>query len=102
MNHRGEPMKLQHVRESLEARKCNLAGSTFDDVNLANVVVENVNLSGGRLNDVNLSHLQITNACCHDVSISDAMLDGMTINGILVNDLFAAYRLQQDASLQKK
>ena len=95
-------MKLEHVRESLEASKCNLAGSTFYDVNLANVVVENVNLSGGRLHDVNLSHLQITNACCHDVSISDATLDGMTINGVLVSDLFAAYELQQTRTQQHK
>jgi uncharacterized protein YjbI with pentapeptide repeats len=95
-------MKLEHVRESLEAKKCNLAGSIFDDVNLVNVVVENVNLSGGRLNDVNLSQLQITNACCHDVSISDATLDGMKINGVLVTDLFAAYRLRQGETAQEK
>jgi uncharacterized protein YjbI with pentapeptide repeats len=98
----GALMKLEHVRESLEAKKCNLAGSIFDDVNLANVVVENVNLSHARLHDVNLSHLQITNACCHDVSISDAALDGMTINGVLVTDLFAAYRSQQHESPQQK
>jgi uncharacterized protein YjbI with pentapeptide repeats len=95
-------MKLQHVRESLEASKCNLAGSTFDDVNLANLVVENVNLSGGRLHDVNLSHLQISNACCHEVSIRDAALDGMTINGVLVSDLFAAYRLHKDETQSKQ
>jgi uncharacterized protein YjbI with pentapeptide repeats len=88
-------MKLEHVRESLEASKCDLAGSTFDDVNLANVVLENVNLSGGRFHDVNLSRLQITNACCHDVAISDAALDGMTINGILVTDLLAAYEAKR-------
>jgi hypothetical protein len=30
------------------------------------------------------------------------MLDGMTINGVLVNDLFAAYRLQQNKPTQEK
>jgi uncharacterized protein YjbI with pentapeptide repeats len=44
-------MKLHEVGESLDVTRCNLSGSTFNDVNLSNTTLENVNLSGGRIED---------------------------------------------------
>jgi hypothetical protein len=45
---------------------------------------------------VNASHLTIENACLHDVKISDCMVEGMMIDGILVTDLLRAYQAQQN------
>jgi hypothetical protein len=42
-----------------------------------------------------MAGLRIANACLSDVAISDAMLEGMTINGILVTDMLAAYEAQR-------
>jgi len=63
-------------------RDVRLAGACFDDVNLSGAHFHNINLSNTRFDDVNWSHVAITNACLH----------GMTINGILVTDLLAAYK----------
>ena len=58
-----------------------LGGSKFDDVNLGNATFHNINLKGARFDDVNFSHAAIINA----------NLEGMTINGILVTEMLAAY-----------
>jgi uncharacterized protein YjbI with pentapeptide repeats len=53
-------------------RDVNLTSSVFHDVNLAGITIENADLAGARLFDCNLL--------------------GATIEGVLVSDLFAAYR----------
>ena len=58
-----------------------LGGARFDDVNLGEATFHDVNLSGAKFNDVNLANAAITNA----------NLAGLTIDGILVTDLLAAY-----------
>jgi len=57
----------------------------FDDVNLEGAKFENVNLSEGRFNNINMTGVEIT----------DVNTAGMKINGILVDDLFAAYQKQK-------
>jgi len=49
-------------------------------------------LSAATLDDVNLSGLQIGDANLRGASIVDSMTDGMTIDGVAVEDLMAAYR----------
>jgi hypothetical protein len=46
---------------------------------------------------VNLAGLKITNANLAGASISQGRMEGMTIEGILVSDLLAAYRASQSA-----
>ena len=70
----------------------NLEAARFDDVNLAGAEIVNVNLSRALFEDVNLSGTVLRNVNCTGVKIEDAALDGMTINGILVTELFRAYR----------
>ena len=50
-------------------------------MNLARATFADVALAGARFRNVNLSH----------AAIEDANLEGMTINGVLVKDLFHAY-----------
>jgi len=63
-----------HFTTSTWAAQCSLGGAVFDDVNLSGASFHNINLSNVRIADVNI--------------------DGMTIDGVLVMDLFAAYRRQ--------
>jgi uncharacterized protein YjbI with pentapeptide repeats len=95
-------LNLNHVKQRIEATQCNFADSTFHDVNLANATFDDVNLSKSQFSNVNLSNIQVRNANMSGVKIQDADLrgasiahcltDGMTIGGISVADLLAAYR----------
>ncbi len=92
-----QTLKLDHSTQRIEATDTNLSGSTFTDVNLTDAAFTDVNLSNTTISDANLSGLQIRNANLRNASIADSLTDGMTINGIPVTDLLAAYR----ASAQK-
>jgi hypothetical protein len=104
-------MKLHKVKERLEVHDSDLSGSVFDDVNLSGTTVENVNLSGcsfhnvnlsgasfddlnmsgWRVHDVNLAGLKIDKANLAGASITHGRMEGMTIDGILLSELLAAY-----------
>jgi uncharacterized protein YjbI with pentapeptide repeats len=73
-------MKVHDVAEPIEATRANLSGSTF------------TKLAGSRWNNVNLSGLRITDANLSHASIAESCTEGMTIDGIAVADLMAAYR----------
>jgi uncharacterized protein YjbI with pentapeptide repeats len=77
-------MTLNHTKESLAADDADLSASKFHNVNLAGASFDDVNLSGAIFHNVNFSN----------VHISDVNLTGMTIHGVLVTELFAAYRRQ--------
>jgi len=62
-------------------RDTNLSGARFNDVDLSKAHIRDTDFSGGSFSDLNLSNTAIT----------DSKLDGMTIDGILVTELFAAY-----------
>jgi uncharacterized protein YjbI with pentapeptide repeats len=97
-----EILRLEKVRRRIEARDCNLAGSSFTninlsgarfhDVNLSGATIDDVNLSGWNVQDVNFSGLKITNADLSNAAIAHCLIEGMTIDGIKVTDLLAAYR----------
>ena len=78
-------MKLKDVKERLEVHHSDLSGSSFEDINMSGWRVDNVNLAGLRLSHANLAGAAITNC----------RLEGMTIEGIAVADLLAAYRAAQ-------
>jgi len=63
-------------------RDVRLRDAIFDDVDLSGVTFHNANLRNARFNDVNLS----------GVAIANTNVEGMTIDGILVTELLAAYR----------
>lgn len=63
-------------------RNVNLRASEFNDVNLRDARFENVALTGARFHNV----------CLGDVTIVDANLEGMTIEGIPVVELLRVYR----------
>ena len=104
-------MKLHEAKERLDVRKSDLSGSAFDDVNLSSCTVHNVNLSGASLDDVNmsgwrvnyvnLSGLRLSKANLAGASISESRYDGMTIDGVLVTEMIAAYKAGVPSNGQK-
>ncbi len=52
-------------------------------------------MAGSRVDDVNLSGLKLTKANIKGASISYCRMDGMTIDGVLVSELLAAYHAAQ-------
>lgn len=65
----------------------NLAKAAFRDVGLKDATFDNVDLGGARFDDINFSGATITENC---------NFKGMTLAGVPVADLFAAYRAQKD------
>jgi len=68
-----------------------LSDSVFDDVNLRRATFENVALAHARFHNVDLSH----------ASIDDACLEGFTINGVLVTELFRAHERESPSGSRK-
>jgi len=86
------PMLLKNTRDRIDATASNLSGSKFDDVNLSSATLNNVNLSGATIHNADLANLRISDANLSGASITDSLTDTMTIDGIAVKDLMAAYR----------
>jgi uncharacterized protein YjbI with pentapeptide repeats len=76
----------------LRFAKVNLSGLTFDDVGLRAAQFRNVDLSDAIIENVNLAGLRVDNVNLSGASFADCTLTGMTIDGVLVTELFAAYR----------
>jgi uncharacterized protein YjbI with pentapeptide repeats len=95
-------MELHERREQLDVKNCMFANSAFDDVDMSNTHFNNINLTNARIddadmanltiNDANLSNGRITNTNLSNLAIQDCLLVGMTINGIAVPELLAAYK----------
>ena len=77
------------------AENANLAMSQFRDVNLSGSLFKDVNLKESCFDDVALTGARFSNVCLANAEVSDANLDGMTIEGILVTELLSVYRSQQ-------
>jgi uncharacterized protein YjbI with pentapeptide repeats len=89
---------LHNVAQRVDADDANLTGSRFHNVRLADARFIDVNLSGAGFEDVTLAGATSNNANLSRVAITDCRLDGMTIEGIAVADLLAAYRAHAVAS----
>jgi len=95
-------IELNQVDQRLEVTQSCLSGSTFNDVNLSGAAFDNVNLSnlkiqnatmaGTSIQDASLAGVQVTNADLRNVVIADCLVDGMTIEGVSVAEMMAAYR----------
>jgi len=70
----------------------NFAESTFDDVNLSGAKIRNATLAGTQIRDASLAGIKITDADLRNAAISDCLIDGMTIEGVTVAEMMAAYR----------
>lgn len=85
-------MKIQNTKEILQATHANLSQSEFNDVNLQEAIFTNVNLSRARFTDINFSGAKFSNLNLTNVEIEACETTGMKFRGVLVSDLFEAYR----------
>ncbi len=100
--HADDTILIQDAKRLLKAEDADLTGSSFTDVNLSRSTFQNVhfvgaqfedaNLSGWSILNANLAGLKIKNADMRGASIAGSLTAGMTIDGIPVADLMAAYR----------
>jgi uncharacterized protein YjbI with pentapeptide repeats len=86
------PLIVTNALQAIDATHADLSGSQFQDVRLRDVVVRNADLSRAVFEDVNLSGLRVTNANLRGAVLTDCAVEGMTIEGVAVSDMMAAYR----------
>ncbi len=84
-------MKLEQIKQRVEARNADMSGSIFVDVNLKGAAFKDVSLAGATIHEANLSGLLISQADLSGACIVESLTDGMTINGIALADMLAAY-----------
>jgi uncharacterized protein YjbI with pentapeptide repeats len=97
-----ESVRVLGVRQRIEAADADLSGSTFrgvklaeasfQDANLTGAVVTDCNLAGVRIENASLSGIQICNASLKGAALTDCATEAMTIDGVLVSEMMAAYR----------
>ncbi len=85
-------MKIQNTKETLQVANANLSRSEFDDVNLQEATFNNVNLSKAKFTDINFSGAKFSNLNLTNVEIEACETAGMRFRGVLVSELFDAYR----------
>jgi uncharacterized protein YjbI with pentapeptide repeats len=81
----------------LDVKNSDISGSAFDDVNMSGWTAHNVNMSGFRIDNANLAGLHVDNANLAGAKFSNCRIDGMTIEGISVEEALAAYRKSKAA-----
>lgn len=73
-----------------------LSGAAFRDVSLRDAAFENANMAGSKFTDINLAGARLDNINLADVEITrNCNFKGMTIAGVGVEELFAAYKAQK-------
>lgn len=80
------------VPTGLAATSRRLPHSTFTDVDLSQSVFSDVNLRGAVFDNTALTGATLRNVDLGAASIADAQLEGLTIDGVLVTELFRVYR----------
>src|ERR1700722_5145983 len=91
------PLQLNDVKRRIEAIDADLSGSTFEEVAFTGATWNDVSMICATISNANLTGLRIINANLTGASLEDCAANGMTINGIAVSDLLAAYRLAGNA-----
>lgn len=66
---------------------CDMSGILFEDVNLGDSTFTNINMSNIHISDVNLSESTIHLSNLSNMKITDSLIDGLSINGIDINEL---------------
>lgn len=70
----------------------NLSGSMFQNVNFAGAVIEDANLQGWSVKNASLAGWKVESADLRGAAITLSLTAGMTIDGVSVEDMLAAYR----------
>ena len=74
------------------ANDADLSSTQFVNSNLSDTTFHDVNLKHSSFENVALSDSTFTDVCLKNVVISNANCDGMTIDGVLITELFRVFR----------
>ena len=85
-------LALQDTTRTIVAVGADLSGSTFSDVALRKAVFRDVDLSNAVIENVKMAGTRISEADLSGCAIAGCRLDAMTIDGVAVSELFAAWR----------
>lgn len=91
-------MDIENVDDTLEVENAALIGSTFTDVDLSESLFSDARLDRASFTNISMVNVRIRDADLTGVSIEDCALERMTIDGILVTELLAAYEKQRATS----
>ena len=80
----------------IKLTNANIKNSVFVDINLSDSKFEDVNMKRSAITDVSLKDSVLNDVDLSNVEISNSKHDGMTIEGVPVQALFAAYHAQND------
>jgi catechol 2,3-dioxygenase-like lactoylglutathione lyase family enzyme len=89
-------MDLFNVQEPVSVQGADIAKSSFVNAKLAQCRFDDVDLQGTTFTNVNLSGVALTNVNLTGASIANANLTRMTVNGIAIDDMMRAYRMQEE------
>lgn len=82
-----EPSPAANSKSPKQFVGTDLAGASFENLTLKKARFDNINLADARFDDINFAGAEITRNC---------NFKGMTIAGVGIEDLFAAYRASRD------
>lgn len=101
----GDEIKLHRTTQRLDVNDTDLSGSRFNDANLSGTSFNQINFSGAKfndsnmtgwdVNDVNMSGSEFQNINLSGVSFSNCRTSGVKLDGVLLEDMVAAYRKLQ-------
>lgn len=78
----------------IKLNDANIEKSEFVDVNLSDTTFKDINLKRAQFIDTSLADSAFDDVDFSNVTIANSKLDGMTIEGVSVKALFAAYLSQ--------
>lgn len=85
-------IKLDDCEHAIHASNANLANSQFEDVRLADSTIEQVTFESSTFKDVYFDQCRFDRVSFAGVQITNGVYNGMSIDGIDVNELLAVHR----------
>lgn len=85
-------IKLDDCEHAIHASNANLANSRLEDVRLAESTVEQVTFEGSTFKEVYFDQSRFDRVSFAGVQITNGIYNGMSIDGIDVQELLTVYR----------
>jgi uncharacterized protein YjbI with pentapeptide repeats len=88
----GKHLCQESVIDDSEFINVGMSRVRFDDACMEDASFTNINMQRATIHYVNLKGARITNCHLVGVAVEGGEIEGMTIDGVLVTDMLAAYR----------
>ncbi|MGD0546697.1 MAG: pentapeptide repeat-containing protein [Terracidiphilus sp.] len=100
-----ETVKLEQLKQRIEANDADLRGSAFTNVNLSDSIFDDVSLAGATIHNANLSRQRISDADLRgsaftNVNLSDSIFDDVNLAGATIHNANLSRLRISDADLR--